>query len=362
MILDAGNKISYDGNGVAREFTYPFAINEETDIRLLLINPAGDEQVIERGFEVKGEQNLVIYPISADEKPLQKGYRLIIYRDVPFTQDVGLVEVYPFKTLEKMSDKSVILLQQLKDGLERALKISIAAGDDINIIFPAPKPLHSFRWDAKGEKLETTLDPASLMPEIEEMKKIILKETADIKDIARTAADRAEAAAEIASKYECGIEKKFFTTGNWVKSGTEYKLTIKAKETSICIGVDRSVAGNITRVLSGIDIVGNNVILETDVPYNGVAYFASFSRAKTNRYKKDFTITDWMQSGTYKTLQISATEHALGIDAICESIERLCSDNIHTNVHVQVDRLPNGSFALYTQEAFAGFLILTGGA
>lgn len=172
MILDANNRVSYDGNGVAKEFSFSFDITSESDIALLKVAPDGTETAITADYVVRKNEKIVIYPgwesgMEKDEpKSLPVGHKLIIYRNVPFTQETSLADIYPFKTIEKMIDKLTILMQQLKDSAKRALTLSVSTPSDVDTTIPAPMPLHSFRWSADGKKLETTLDPASVLPNV----------------------------------------------------------------------------------------------------------------------------------------------------------------------------------------------------
>lgn len=176
MILDANNRVSYDGNGVAKEFSFSFDITSESDIVLLKVAPDGAETAITADYVVRKNEKIVIYPgwesgMEKDEpKPLPVGYKLIIYRNVPVTQETSLADIYPFKTIEKMIDKLTILMQQLKDSAKRALTLSVSTPSDVDTTIPAPIPLHSFRWSADGKKLETTLDPASVLPNAQSLR------------------------------------------------------------------------------------------------------------------------------------------------------------------------------------------------
>lgn len=176
MILDANNRVSYDGNGVAKEFSFSFDITSESDIVLLKVAPDGTETAITADYVVRKNEKIVIYPgwesgMEKDEpKPLPVGYKLIIYRNVPVTQETSLADIYPFKTIEKMIDKLTILMQQLKDSAKRALTLSVSTPSDVDTTIPAPMPLHSFRWSADGKKLETTLDPASVLPNAQSLR------------------------------------------------------------------------------------------------------------------------------------------------------------------------------------------------
>lgn len=366
MILDSTNKITYLGDGTTTAFSYPFQITKADEVKLIKISPAGEEITITNNYYVETVNSIVYYPgyppleeQAQQNPPLPTGWKLIIYREVEITQEVALIEQYPFKVIEKMSDRSTMQIQQFRDRLNRSFSLSVAAADGIEMTLPAPKPLHSFRWDANGKKLELTEDPAIAIPVVMD-----LAEKAKQSAIAaEQSASEAEESAELASRYECGIKKKLFTVDDWMAAGDMYELMIPPVfENGMCVSIDRNTATGSTRVLEGVELHGRSVRLVTFEPYAGIAYFASFSVGKNNRYKKIFTTQDWQPSGIYQALTVDHIEHSLGIDAIVELIEKQINNNVYTNTTVQVDRQPNCSFVIYAQEAFNGQIILTGGS
>ena len=135
MIQDSVNRISYDGNGIANEFAYPFTITGTQDVKVMLVDTDGTETVLTSDYYVDEANSKVDYPgYPAGEEPLPElqppklaaGQRIVIYRELDITQLVSLFDQYPFKTLETMIDKATILLQQMKDAQQRALTLSVS--------------------------------------------------------------------------------------------------------------------------------------------------------------------------------------------------------------------------------------------
>lgn len=202
MINASANRVIYQGNGIATEFRYPFVIVEKEDVKLVLVNKAGAEVPITNNYVVDMVGGKITYPGWApgeeppqDERPsiLADGEQLVIYREVPYTQPEGLIEQYPFPTLEKMADRSTILAQQNRDLIGRSLVLPLSTPLGIVANLPKPVALTSFRWNAEANGLEQTLDPATVVPIVTALK----DETAGYRNDAQSAA--ATAAADTAA-------------------------------------------------------------------------------------------------------------------------------------------------------------------
>ena len=134
MIQDAVNRISYDGNGIATEFAYPFSITTTNDVKVMLVDANGTETILTNDYYVDEANSKVDYPgYPPGEEPLPElqppiltdGQRIVLYRELDVTQLTSLFDQYPFKTIELMIDKTTILLQQLQDAQQRALTLSV---------------------------------------------------------------------------------------------------------------------------------------------------------------------------------------------------------------------------------------------
>ena len=176
MIQDSINRISYDGNGIATEFAYPFTIITISDIKVMIVDTDGTETVLTNDYYVDEVNSKVDYPgYPEGEEPLPEnqppilatGQKIVIYRELSVTQLTSLFDQYPFKTIEAMIDKTTILLQQLKDAQERALTLSVSTDTAVSLILPAPSALKSFRWNASANKLELTADPATVLASVQ---------------------------------------------------------------------------------------------------------------------------------------------------------------------------------------------------
>lgn len=175
MIGSSENRVSYNGNGLTTEFPYAFKVLEKTDLKLLLVSKDGTETVLTSDYYVDIEKKSVFYPgyspgaepPASDRPPvLQDGERLVIYRDVPITQETALDEHWPYNEIEGSLDKLTIIAQQLNDGVGRSLRVSNASDREVEPIVPVNAG-KSFRWSDDGLRLETTEDPARVLPLVE---------------------------------------------------------------------------------------------------------------------------------------------------------------------------------------------------
>ena len=229
MIGQDDNKVSFNGNGETTQFPYGFKILNETDLKLIHIDKAGNETLLSSDYYVNMEQSYVAYPGYApgteppeyDRPPvLAYGEKLIVYREVPITQNSEFGDRWPFNEVEKGLDKLTIIAQQLAESESRSVKVSMAEADNVEVIIPVEGG-KAIRWNEDGTKLELTEDPAKVLPLVRNMleeTKLARDETQGIKDsvadgidyvienidVAKNAADKAEnyaAQAEYSSKH-----------------------------------------------------------------------------------------------------------------------------------------------------------------
>lgn len=199
MIGNSENRISFNGNGGATEFPYQFKILNKTDIKVLLVDNKGKETLLNKDYYVDTEKSVVHYPgyapgaeIPEAQRPpvLQNGWKLILYREVPVTQESRLDEYWPFNVIESMADKLTIICQQLLDGVSRSIKISEGSKSGIDTVIDVA-PNKGLKWNAEGTKIVATVDPADVLPQAND----VLKQTEAARD---KAIQKADAAAESA--------------------------------------------------------------------------------------------------------------------------------------------------------------------
>ena len=177
MIGSSENRISYNGNGIATEFAYTFKILEKSDIKVLHVAADGTEELLTKDYYVDMEKSVVLYPgyapgaeIPEQNRPpiLPVGERLVIYREVPITQESALDKHWPFNVIEAGLDKLTIICQQIWDRVSRSLAISVSADSSVDTTFPYA-PGKSFRWNDEGTSIVLMDNPESVLAENKEV-------------------------------------------------------------------------------------------------------------------------------------------------------------------------------------------------
>lgn len=138
MVISTVNQVVYNGDGITTAWPYTFRIIDRTDIKLTIIDADGTETDVTADYYVDTVNNTVYYPGYSpgaeppqEEQPpkLQTGQRLVVYRELPITQEKDLGEKWPFYVIELALDKLTMILQQVFDWWGRTLKVS--QGKDI---------------------------------------------------------------------------------------------------------------------------------------------------------------------------------------------------------------------------------------
>lgn len=151
-------------NGTAVDFVYDFKIWEATDIKVVVADDDGVETVKSYGIDYTvsgvgedtgGTVTFVTAPTS--------GYIVTISSNVPTTQETEFPSTGPFLQAEVESalDKNVRMMQQVKEQVDRSLKVPLTsqgANTEIDMT-----PLSVIRINADGDGFESvTPEQASL--------------------------------------------------------------------------------------------------------------------------------------------------------------------------------------------------------
>lgn len=176
-------------NGLATVWPLPFPVREAEHLRIILTTLAagpggpdgmgGRDEVVTSGYSVTGlggNNVSVTYPVSGN--PLPPGYRLTIYRLVPYVQDLDLEngQAFDAEVLEAQYDIQEMQIQQLAEEVSRAVKVAISSDEE-------PK---------------TAEDIYSEVNKIADRAEDAVTRAADAVERAEDARDRAEIAAESA--------------------------------------------------------------------------------------------------------------------------------------------------------------------
>lgn len=379
MIGNSENRIIYNGNGVATEFGYSFKILEKTDINVVLVDPDLNETALTKDYFVDMEKSVVFYPgyspgaepPEAERPPvLPEGWQLVLYREVPITQESQLDTHWPFNVIEAALDKLTIICQQLWDGAIRAIRLSDSAPTDISTVLPRPMPNEGFYWDETGKKLVSGPNPKFAMEQAQASADAAKKsETAaaesagSAKEDAEKAEDAAERAEDILLRFESGTITKEFTASDsrWTESNGMWRLTM-AMGNSRLIGVYKEVKKpQYEMVLTGVYMDAVNVIIEVPERFAGIVILASLTKKTGDKvYIKNFTEEDFTEVGSDYVLTISAEEHQAGSSPIIVSLTKTI-DGVSYPYYANTGVDNNGNVVINVSEAFTGKIILDGG-
>lgn len=131
MIPQVNNPtVQYQCDGQNKTFIWPYDFNDIKDVSIILIDGDG-KQFKQSGNIVYDAQNKTLtYPSVGD--PLPADYKVILIRQTPISQTTELANKWPYNHIENMSDKVILILQELKEQLDRTLQIRVGADEDPN--------------------------------------------------------------------------------------------------------------------------------------------------------------------------------------------------------------------------------------
>lgn len=135
-VNNATSSVTHTGNGVATTWPFNFLVQQAEDLEVGLFNISSGTYTVlaEILYSVTGlDQQTggdVEYPLSGP--PLSSNFRIVISRKLPFTQDTDLTNQTPYypEVLEKQLDRIVMMLQQMRDDVSRA--VLVTEGSNVN--------------------------------------------------------------------------------------------------------------------------------------------------------------------------------------------------------------------------------------
>ncbi len=131
MIPQVNNPVvQYQCDGVNKTFIWPYDFNNIKDINLILVDEDG-RQTEQTGNILYDAQNKTLTYPSIGE-PLPATHKVILIRRTPISQTTELANKWPYNHIEDMSDKVILILQELKEQLDRTLQIRVGADEDPN--------------------------------------------------------------------------------------------------------------------------------------------------------------------------------------------------------------------------------------
>lgn len=173
----------YRGNGSATVFPFTFAINKEHPeyIHVYITNDGG-KAVETNDFTCDMDAKTITYPkTTSSAAKLSSTQRLTIYRLLPYTQELNLVNQGPFfaEDVETELDDLEMQIQQMSENLARCFQIGVEAVDfDMTMELEPDKVIcvnsagNGFEarealmevngtWDGEGRRIVSVADPTA---------------------------------------------------------------------------------------------------------------------------------------------------------------------------------------------------------
>lgn len=131
MIPQVNNPVvQYQCDGVNKTYIWPYDFNNIKDINLILVDEDG-RQTEQTGNILYDAQNKTLTYPSIGE-PLPATYKVVLVRRTPISQTTELANKWPYNHIEGMGDKVILILQEMKEQLDRTLQINVGADEDPN--------------------------------------------------------------------------------------------------------------------------------------------------------------------------------------------------------------------------------------
>ena len=118
----------YSGNGVTNAFDYGFRIIDSSHIKVVLTTGGVDAVVDPGDYSVTGIGNVGGGQVVFDASPAN-GTKITLIRSAPFTQETDLENqgAYYAETIEAALDLATMRDQQLREEIDRSVKIPVSA-------------------------------------------------------------------------------------------------------------------------------------------------------------------------------------------------------------------------------------------
>lgn len=131
MIPQINNPVvQYQCDGVNKTFIWPYDFNDIKDVSIILIDGDGKQFKQSENITYDAQNKTLTYPSMGD--PLPADYKVILIRQTPISQTTELANKWPYNHIEDMNDKVILILQELKEQLDRTLQINVGADEDPN--------------------------------------------------------------------------------------------------------------------------------------------------------------------------------------------------------------------------------------
>lgn len=138
-ISSTQTRISYNGNGITTEFSFPFLFPLASDLQLRLVASTGAVTllILNTNYTVTGAGDDSGGAVTLNVAPAV-GERLVINRILELTQEIDYItgDPFPAQTHERGLDRLTMLVQQHDERLDRTLQLPVTSGADAALIDP----------------------------------------------------------------------------------------------------------------------------------------------------------------------------------------------------------------------------------
>lgn len=152
----------YLGNGVTTDFAFAFKVLAASDLLVVRTDTASGVETtltITTDYTVtlNGDQDVSPGGTVTLGAALGSGKKLTISSAQTETQPLDLASGGAFyaENIETALDRVTILLQQLREAVNRSIKVPISLASGIDTDTPVPTPLSVLGWDSTGTRLES---------------------------------------------------------------------------------------------------------------------------------------------------------------------------------------------------------------
>lgn len=177
MITDNNYKVVYPGDAVTTEFAFNFAIIQETDLLVQIVNQGGTlhELDLNIDYTVAGtgnsEETTTDYTsgtVTIEPAPLS-GETVIIKLNIPLTQLTDYEEnsKFPAKSHEKALDKLTLIAKQQQEQLDRSFKVDYTSQNFTDYTLPVGQANYYIRFNGDGTGLEAVVGTPASSIEVE---------------------------------------------------------------------------------------------------------------------------------------------------------------------------------------------------
>lgn len=131
MIPQVNNPVvQYQCDGVNKTYIWPYDFNNIKNINLILVDENGRHTEQTGNILYDAQNKTLTYPSIGE--PLPATYKVVLVRRTPISQTTELANKWPYNHIEGMGDKVILILQEMKEQLDRTLQINVGADEDPN--------------------------------------------------------------------------------------------------------------------------------------------------------------------------------------------------------------------------------------